>query len=168
MAEVKNGKVVKGLVQALGPSSSEDFGRYYKYITIAKDDGAVARVEHVTVPSMVNDFLNTGVKGELFFHVHGKLHTLLAMDTGNRKVFDRSDAWSVFFYYIKKHCFSLLFTAFFGGVWWLGHHDKMSGLALIGQVLTFFGLFGIYYTRVGARYLLPHKAEQLVRKLGFS
>lgn len=165
---MKNGKVIKGQVQATGVSFDGHIGREYAHVTFVENDGNIVRLPSVTVPPLQKDFFCPGLEGEFYFHTHGKRNTLLAMKNGSRKVFHIDDAKRVFSNHFQKHLILLFVAAFCLLIFAVGLIGSEGGPFVFGFFTSLPMLFFVYQTRIGARYLRPKHAEQLVRDLGFN
>lgn len=166
MTDIKNGRVVKGSIQAIGSNQNHSVGSVYKNITIVQDNGAIVRIPFIIVPPLADDFFKTGIKGEFYFHTYKKWHTLLAMKLDDLKVFSQDDAKHVFNDYYRKFKLGLFFIAAAIITCVLAIQNKSILWAVMGLLATIYFMYLTYENRVGAYYLPPQKAEKLVLDLG--
>lgn len=161
------GKVIKGRAQAFGPSMVYGCGNCYEYITFLEEGGNIVRVNKVTVPPLIDDFIKVGTEGEFYFHTFKKNSTLLAMKNGDQKIYSQDDAKTVFKFYNGK---KRIAQFFFAVAIILLLTFEMQGMELAGiltLLVTLFLASMLYVFRNNAHYLRPEQADQLVRDLGF-
>ena len=164
---MKNGRVIKGQIQSIGPYISNYIGNEYVHVTMVHDDGKIEQLKSVTVPSVVDAFFQVGAKGEFYLHHHGKRNTLLAMRSNGRSIFSPDDAKRIWRYHIQIHGIMLLIAAFFLMLVVLDSVFESSGVAAFALPAFLIMAFFSFKTRIGARYLRPKNAEKLIRDLGF-
>lgn len=163
----KNGRVITGRVQAHGAYVSGHIGSEYSTVTFALDNGDVEQLKSVTVPPILDSFFTPGLEGEFFFHQHGKRNTLLALKSGGRNIFKIEDAKRVFSHHLQIHVIFAFIAALFFALLFGGIVGKIGDLTIFALFTFLPFAYFTYITRIGARYLRPKKAEELVRSLGF-
>lgn len=164
---MNNGRVIKGQIQSTGAYITNYMGNEYVHVTMIHDDGKIEQLKSVTVPSVVGAFFHAGVKGEFYFHHHGKRNTLLAMKSNGRSIFSLDDAKRVWRHHIQTHGIMLFIAAFFLLILILDNVLESAGLTPFALVAFLIMAFFTFKTRIGARYLRPKNAEKLIRDLGF-
>ena len=165
---MSNGRVIKGRLQALGSYRELGSGNCYDYATFVEENGNIVRLTNLTVPPIINDFVKNGVEGEFYFHTFKKYATLLAMKKGEQKIFSTDDTKTIFNFYMKKMKLLLFFIAVACVFLYTFVHDKMKLMAFMTTVAIAVFFHFLYLMRIGAHYLRPEKAEQLIRDLGFN
>lgn len=165
---MSNGRVIKGRLQALGSYRELGSGNCYDYATFVEENGNIVRLTNLTVPPIINDFVKNGVEGEFYFHTFKKYATLLAMKKGEQKIFSADDPKTIYKFYMKKMRLLLFFIALAFVFLYTFVHDKMKMAAFTTTIIIAVLFHFLYLMRIGAHYLRPAKAEQLIRDLGFN
>lgn len=66
---MKNGRVIKGQIQSIGPYISNYIGDEYVHVIMVHDDGKIEQLKSVTVPSVVGAFFTPARKVSSTFTV---------------------------------------------------------------------------------------------------
>ncbi len=87
---------IEGKIEALGQTEYTQNYTLYAYIRFIDNDGNIRMVKNIQVPNTVNSYMSPGTEGKFYIsEVGGGLSVMFACESGERKVYDRSEISSI-------------------------------------------------------------------------